>query len=117
MDHRRHRLSGRDYVATLGRFFGGLLVFVAGAINAVWWWFVFVFHCDENCDDGFSGSWFGRSDGWQWSVLFGLGIACFVLCLAFAASLGTRRTGLSLALFAAAILTGVVAPWLLWLTG
>jgi hypothetical protein len=45
-----------------------------------------------------------------------LGAAGFVLCVAFAASLATRRPWLSAVLLAAAALTGI-APWIFQATG
>jgi hypothetical protein len=53
----------------------------------------------------------------QWAALGLLGFASFVLALAFAVALATRRRAYtSGALFAAALATGI-APWILDATG
>jgi hypothetical protein len=71
--------------------------------------------CDDWCNSE-NSSWRYSPDAWQWTAMGWLGAACGVSSLAFAISLRTRRTRLSLALLAVALTSGV-APLLLGASG
>jgi hypothetical protein len=109
------RPACRTALGIAGRVVAGLVVSAIGLVQGYLWLLVAGFACDESCDDR-STAWRDNPDAWQWSALGLLGAGCFVLCVAFAASLASRRPWLSAALLMAATLVGI-APWILQSTG
>ena len=100
--HSHHR-------GTAGRVLVGLVTGVAATLHAFFWMFIGALQCDESCD---GGSWHGTAGAWEWSALTALGIASWLLTVAFAVALGTRRDRGATWLFVAAVATAI-APWIL----
>src|SRR6266536_5912514 len=102
--------TARNPLATAGRILAGIAVTIAAGVHAFIWLIVAGFECDESCG---GTSWHGTPGAWQWAALGLLGFASFVLAIAFAVALATRRRAyVSGGLFAAA-LTTAIAPWIL----
>ena len=95
--------------ATAGRVLVGVAVSAAASFHALFWLLVGSMQCDESCD---GGSWHATAGAWQWSAMTALGFASWLLAVAFAIALGTRRDRGGKWLLVGAIATAI-APWIL----
>jgi hypothetical protein len=110
-------ITARNRLSTVGRVLTGVGVALAAAVHGLLWLFVAVWQCDESCDypDAHGhypadATWHQIPGAWEWSALGLMGVAGFVLAVAFALALPTRARRFAPAL-AVATAAAAIAPW------